>query len=108
MESALPALIEIAITKQEYLFALKVIRNYRKQKGRTPIKQWLTEHPGITVRLMQILAVASNYLEYQFIEDFTEEKFFKLRNAGKRSWEEFNETINNDLITTSVKTGSCL
>jgi len=108
MESTLPLLIEIAITKQEYLTALKVIRNYRKQKGRTPTKQWLSEHPGITVRLMQLLAVSSNYLEYQFIEDFTEEKFFKLRNAGKRSWDEFNKTVNHDLIATSVKTGSCL
>jgi hypothetical protein len=80
------------VTKSEYLAALDIIKRYRNQKGKMPVVQWLTENPGISVRLFTVLKSASTIPGFQFIEDLTEAKFFMLKNACRRSWEEFNET----------------
>lgn len=82
------------VTKDDYLNALSIIRQYRKQKGKMPVIQWIIENPGITVRLGHLLRRAAETPGFQFIEDLTEEKFFQLRNAGRRSWDELQEILN--------------
>lgn len=82
------------VTKDDYLNALSIIRQYRRQNGKMPVIQWIVENPGITVRLGHVLRHAASTPGCQFIEDLTEEKFFQLRNAERRSWEEFQDVLN--------------
>lgn len=86
----------IPVTKGEYLAALDTIRRYRNQKGKVPTVQWLDENPGITVRLMNVLKTASMTPGCEFIDDISAAKFFKLKNAGLRSWCEFLEIITTE------------
>ena len=58
---------------------------------KTPIKQW-SKLEQCSTRLQRILIrEAHNWLGIEYIEDITKYDFFRCRQAGIKSWEEFKK-----------------
>lgn len=96
------------IAREQYLHALETIDLYHRQSmkidndlpDKTRIKDW--KHlASCSVRLYNIL-IGAVYLEtkgrydefqtfkgWEYIEDINKEMFYKVRNAGKKTWAEF-------------------
>jgi hypothetical protein len=100
------------ITREDYLNALEIIDDYHRQNdlaekvsnessvdkinNKTEIKDWinsLDRQPS--TKLSNILLDEFRFSEgnppFKFIEDITKQKFLKVRQAGKQSWEELIE-----------------
>ena len=76
-----------------------------KEIKKTPITEWIDKH-DLSIRLSNIL-LTTKYNEetkkwdgnfyFSFIEDVTRQSFMRIRNAGKKSWEEFCEARKKDI-----------
>ena len=87
------------ITRKDYNEALDVVEAYHKQLftcsdslrdyGKTKILDW-DKLKECSTRLYNVLTEMSQpHYEIEYIEDFTSSTFLKHRNAGKKSWMEF-------------------
>lgn len=92
------------ITREEYNKALDVIEAYHRQLcmyknffdlvGKTPVLRWrrLSE---CSVRLQNVLKLVDNYNKIHntdyYIETLTRSDFKKIKFAGSKSWNEFEE-----------------
>lgn len=62
-----------------------------------PILQFIEENPQLTVRARHVLVHAS-VSHFNFMDEFTEENFLTIRNAGKKSWAEVAEVLSQNKI----------
>jgi hypothetical protein len=99
------------ITREDYLNALELIDKYHRQNdsvanvknesspntnNKTEIKDWinsLDRQPSTKLSniLLDEFRFSEGNLPFKYVEDITKQKFLKLRQAGKQSWEEFSE-----------------
>jgi len=83
------------ITREKYNRALDVVEAYQEQlfiyhRNKTPIEDWRKLRECST-RLQNILIGTWNPIAIKYIEDITFKNFMRLRNAGRKSWYEFQE-----------------
>jgi hypothetical protein len=93
------------ISREEYNKALDIVEAYHKQLflsgvgsslrtvGKTRLYEWDKIHL-CSIRLHNVLKNAYDYenkygSEIYYIENLTFEKFKRIRNAGKKCWEDF-------------------
>lgn len=76
-------------------------RLVKEYEERISITTWLIEHPlvgnNISVRLHNILLKMSQSPYSTYIDEITEKNFMRVKGAGKKSWEEFQDIILQEL-----------
>ena len=98
------------ITREEYLQAVDIVNKFHKQvsvvidsigdDGKTPMDKWLLKNrDNISTRLKNTLngAYWHGELVFKFLEDVNEHKFLSIRNAGPKTWREFQCLIENSI-----------
>jgi hypothetical protein len=90
------------ITRDEYLNALELIDKYHRQNLKNLTKTHVTDfikkyEIRLSTRLKNVLEKAANTTDERFnisyIEDITFDKFARLRDAGRKSWQELKDLL---------------
>jgi hypothetical protein len=94
------------ITKEEYLTALETVDQYHKQLSlqivsiscgrRTKTKDWLKK-VVCTNRLRDTLEMLATSKEFEYIDDLEVMDLRRVRNVGKKSYDEFEKLKNTYL-----------
>ncbi len=92
------------ITRKEYDCALNIVEKYHKQilsdaikvdpiVGKTLFKKWdkYRECPERVKTVLRFLMDKNTREEIIYVEDVTKEVFLEQRNAGIKSWKQFEE-----------------
>jgi hypothetical protein len=90
------------ISKEEYLKGLDIVERYHRQMLENMvlsmdvpavgarISDFLSEESDISIRLHSCLVEYIKAAGDIFVERVRKKEFMKIRNAGKKSWDEFN------------------
>ena len=89
------------ITKEDYLKALDVVTEYHSQlkveveeHTKTLTENWVNAHQDkMSARLLNAVKYRNDdwSTKPKFIEDWTKSEFLKMRNAGLKTWHEFEK-----------------
>ena len=90
------------VSKEDYLRALAIVEGYHRQmlenmvlsldapEVGARISDFLSEESDISIRLHSCLVVYKEAVGDVFVERVRKKDFMKIRNAGKKTWDEFN------------------
>jgi len=99
---------KIMITREEYNKALDIVEAYHKQlfiggvrhssNERQTVDDWINEnYDKISSRLIQCLERKcwnTNNRYFTYIDEINKRNFMKIRNNGKKAWDELNSILN--------------